>query len=279
MEDIEKGILIISHPDDECLFASSILEKISKIIICFNNIPAEKIISQARQKSLDNYPIKNLNIISLNLAQSIKTFMPINWLNIKENSYGLIGGYQIKSYAENYEILLKNLRDLIPINCSIITHNPWGEYGHSEHCQVFKASFQIALEKESKLFVDGYYSNLSRLFAIKKLHLLMPDFYRFETNMKIYNTLKKHYLNYGCWTWYKNYKLPKVEYFYRINLSKDPNSQTSNKKFLNFPLSYIKHKGPIYYYLWTFLKNIIPPYIKILFRRIYFNDLNSKNGN
>merc|ERR1711991_547921 len=25
MEDIDKGILIISHPDDECLFASSIL--------------------------------------------------------------------------------------------------------------------------------------------------------------------------------------------------------------------------------------------------------------
>ena len=69
MEDIEKGILIISHPDDECLFASSILDKISKIIICFNNIPAEKMISQARQKSLDNYPLKNLNIISLNLAQ------------------------------------------------------------------------------------------------------------------------------------------------------------------------------------------------------------------
>ena len=154
-------------------------------------------------------------IISLNLAQSVKTFIPINWLNVKENSYGLIGGYQRQSYTENYEILLGNLRDLIPINSLIITHNPWGEYGHSEHCQVFKAAFQIALEKKSKLFVDGYYSNLSRLFATKKLHLLIPDIYKFETNKEIYTTLKKHYLDYGCWTWYKNYKLPKIEYFYK----------------------------------------------------------------
>ena len=45
-------------------------------------------------------------MISLNLSQSIKTFMPLNWLNIKELNYGLIGGYHRKSYSENYEKIL-----------------------------------------------------------------------------------------------------------------------------------------------------------------------------
>ena len=78
MKEIENGILIVSHPDDECLFASSILDKISTIIICFNFIPGEKNISQARQKSLNHYPLKNINIVSLNLSQSIRSFMPLN---------------------------------------------------------------------------------------------------------------------------------------------------------------------------------------------------------
>ena len=269
MKEIENGILIVSHPDDECLFASSILDKISKIIICFNYIPGEKIISRARQKSLDNYPLKNTNMINLNLSQSIKTFMPLNWLNIKEQNYGLIGGYKRKSYSENYEKLLNNLRDLIPTNSLIISHNPWGEYGHSEHCQVFKAAFQIALEKESDLFVNGYYSNLTKVFATSKIHLLIPNVHRFETNRKIFMLLREHYLNYGCWTWYKDYKLPIIEYFYKVNLSKDKNSLGTNKNFLNFALSYIEHKGPIHYYLWNLLKNIIPDYIKNLIRRVY----------
>ena len=33
------GILIVAHPDDECLFTSSILHSISILIICFNDIP------------------------------------------------------------------------------------------------------------------------------------------------------------------------------------------------------------------------------------------------
>ena len=231
MREIENGILIVSHPDDECLFASSILDKISTIIICYNYIPGDKKISNARQESLKNYPLKNINLISLNLSQSIKTFMPLNWLNIKENNFGLIGGYKRKFYSENYQKLLNNLRDIIPMNSLIISHNPWGEYGHSEHCQVFKVAFQIALEKNCDLYVDAYYSNLTRFFAMKKLHLLIPNIYRFKTNKKIYERLKKHYLNYGCWTWYKNYKLPKIEFFYRVNLSKDKNSLVNSKNF------------------------------------------------
>ena len=58
MNNLEKSILIVSHPDDECLFASSILDKISTLIICFKSIPKRKIISQGRDQALNSYPLK-----------------------------------------------------------------------------------------------------------------------------------------------------------------------------------------------------------------------------
>ena len=73
--------------------------------------------------------------------------MPNNWFSIKENCYGIKGGYTDKSYRNNFQILLSELRKYIPNNSFLISHNPWGEYGHEEHCQLFKVVFQIAKEK------------------------------------------------------------------------------------------------------------------------------------
>ena len=47
MVNFDKSTLIVSHPDDECLFASSLLNKISTLIICFSDIPNEKKISMS----------------------------------------------------------------------------------------------------------------------------------------------------------------------------------------------------------------------------------------
>ena len=85
--------------------------------------------------------------------------------------------------------ILDKLRKLIPNKSQIITHNPWGEYGHSEHCQVFKACFQISLEKNSNLFVTGYVSNLSKNYALRKLHLLFPEISKSDISRRLSNIL------------------------------------------------------------------------------------------
>ena len=214
MNSFENSILILSHPDDETLFATSLLHKISTLIICFNDIPKNLKSSIGRKRALNNYPIKDLKVINLDISQSFESFLPLNWLNIKDKQTGLKGGYQKRIYDNNYYKILHKLRKLIPKKSQIITHNPWGEYGHSEHCQVFKACFQISLEKNSNLFVTGYVSNLSKNYALRKLHLLFPEIYQFKTSQIYYSLLKKHYLNNDCWTWYHNYELPESEFFY-----------------------------------------------------------------
>ena len=266
MNKFENAILVLSHPDDECLFASSILESISILVICFGNIPGEKNISLARKESLSTYPLMNFKLINLDITQSKQSFLPLNWFNIKEKYTGLIGGYHKESYDRNYSIILEKLREIIPENSTIITHNPWGEYGHSHHCQVFKASFELAIEKKSELYVDGYYSNLSKFYTKKKLYLLEPDIYPLKTNPEIYKILKNHYIKLGCWTWYNNYEPPKLECFYKINLKQKKSSLIKDKKCFNLPLVFIDHSNPLKYYFFAILKKFIPKFLKNFIR-------------
>lgn len=214
--------------------------------------------------------------MNLDISQSLESFLPLNWLNIKDKKTGLKGGYQKKIYDNNYYKILDKLRKLIPKKSQIITHNPWGEYGHSEHCQVFKACFQISLEKNSNLFVTGYVSNLSKNYALKKFHLLLPEIYQFKTSKINFNLLKKHYLYYGCWTWYLNHELPQYEVFYKTDLRSDPNSQNSKIKKINLPLKYLSHKSPIEYFIHKIIKKILPLFIIDFLRRKFIFKNESK---
>ena len=63
MNSFENSILILSHPDDESIFATSLLDRISTLIICFNDIPKNLKISIGRKRALKNYPIKDLKVI------------------------------------------------------------------------------------------------------------------------------------------------------------------------------------------------------------------------
>ena len=45
----------------------------------------------------------------------------------------------LKKYINNFDILVKKLTFELKDFKNVFTHNPWGEYGHEEHIQVFKA--------------------------------------------------------------------------------------------------------------------------------------------
>ena len=273
MNKFKDAILIVSHPDDECLFASSLLDKISTLVICFNDIPKEDLISKGRKKAIKTYPLKNIKVINLDLCQAKESFIPLNWFNIKDSPQGILGGYKTNSYELNYKNIILRLKKIIPKNSLIITHNPWGEYGHSEHCQLFKASFEVACEKKATLFVNGYISNLSRYYANRKLFLLKNSFYKIKTNPKIYKLLRDHYRKYNCWTWYKEYRLPFNDLFYEINLKSDPRSFSENYNYINYELNHINHINPLIYFIRSIIKKLLPFYIKNFFRkgRISYN--------
>ena len=268
MSKFKNGILVVAHPDDECLFYSSIINKISTIIFCFSKIPGEKKISIGRKKAIDKFPLRNINLINLNITQAKTNYRPLNWLNINDSEYGVKGGLEESSYLENFLILQSKLTKLITSKNSVITHNPWGEYGNPEHIQLFKIIFHIAKEKNINMFVDGYFSNLSRFYTCRKQHLLIPRIYSLKTNKNTYSLLRDHYINYGCWTWFNDYELPLYESFYKVDLSLDLNTNLNYNNIIKYPLNYIEMRSPIYQFLRDLLKKFFPPRIKELIRKI-----------
>mgnify|MGYP001459049893 CR=1 FL=1 len=264
----KNAILVVAHPDDECLFFSSLINKVSTIIFCFSKIPDEKNISIGRKKAFDQFPLKGINLINLNITQANSSKKPINWLKVLDSEYGVKGDLEESTYLKNFLILKSKLNELITSDSSVITHNPWGEYGNTEHIQIFKIIFKIAKEKKVNMIVDGYYSNLTRFYTSRKQHLLVPKIYSLKTNKKFYSLLKDHYSKNGCWTWFHNYEVPLYESFYRVDLSKDINSNFKYNRIINYPLNYIEMRNPLIQYLRDFLKKILPVRVKNIYRKI-----------
>ena len=60
MEMFEKSILVVSHPDDENLWFSSILSKVDKFILCFLPVESEPVWNEVRRKTQSAYPLDNV---------------------------------------------------------------------------------------------------------------------------------------------------------------------------------------------------------------------------
>ena len=53
---LENFTIVLAHPDDEVIFASSILKSAKEIIICFGESANEPNISKARKILYEKYP-------------------------------------------------------------------------------------------------------------------------------------------------------------------------------------------------------------------------------
>ena len=49
-------------------------------------------------------------------------------------------------YDDNFNTLLAELRPVLAGCADVYTHNPWGEYGHPEHIQVYRAVTALQAE-------------------------------------------------------------------------------------------------------------------------------------
>lgn len=64
-------------------------------------------------------------------------------------------------YAENYSTIVRLLENELTSDMNVFTHNPWGEYGHEDHLQVFRAVDQLQSEIGFKQWMENYVTNRS----------------------------------------------------------------------------------------------------------------------
>ena len=254
--------VIVAHPDDEIIFFSSILKNASKIITCFS-MSDDQNVNIGRQKLKTQMPLNNF--LFLDLVESA-AFNSANWEYPKCITEGIEVKKNKKAYQKNFQNLKLQLSKVINYGETIYTHNPWGEYGHEEHVQVFHVIMSLATDLNLKIFVNSYVSNKSYSLMIMKQHLLSDEKHINTPDLELASVLKKIYQSNSCWTFNDSYHWPKTELFYRVIIDKTY-TKTTNTKTSSPPLNILSGN-----YKTTFFKKlagkILPTNIKIILKRL-----------
>lgn len=216
----ERTTLVMAHPDDEVLWASSVLSRLERVVLCFEEVPSQPGWSRGRRRSMAEYPLPFLT--QLRLMES-EVFDCADWPEPVETATGLLvkrprqamPGYSASRYLENHRTLLDALRPLLNGSACVLTHSPWGEYGHEEHVQVFRAVADLQLELGFDLWIPGYVSEKSYGLMLRHLPRLHMNPVSYPTDPALVREIRMLYSRSGCWTWYEDYVWPEQEHFYR----------------------------------------------------------------
>lgn len=239
---LEKSIIVSAHPDDEVLWFSSILDKVNEIVICFVNNESYPQWNVGRQKSLAAYPMRNLSI--LNIDQS-EVFNGGDWNNPVMTDYGIkIVNKKLsdrgEQYKKNYERLRQQLEKHLPGFLNVFTHNPWGEYGHEEHIQVYRAVKSLQDNLKFNLWYSNYVSNKSFKLMMSHLNRFHFEYASLKTNKVLARDIRDIYKRNKCWTWYDHW-----EWYNEESFIKERDFEQRDKKVGNlFPINLVKVSLP-----------------------------------
>lgn len=212
--------IVVAHPDDEALWASSILGRAGRVILCFGDIVGKPDVSAGRRRAVARLPLDAVE--SLDIPEA-GVFGLAAWPDPTPTRHGLAlpgrGGPRAaaaaRRYAANHARLVEALRPRLRGLPAVVTHNPWGEYGHEEHVQVFRAVEALRGELGFALWVSGYVSEKSAGLMRRCLGGLGASTGALPTDPALGARLQAVYAAEGAWTWFHDYVWPADEVFHR----------------------------------------------------------------
>lgn len=235
-----KSVLVVAHPDDEILWFSSILNKVDAIIFCFLDYTPAPDLGSGRRKVISEYPLPNLSCLNITEAGS---FNGADWDTPRESDYGLeitANKNAAERYQSNFHTLNERLTSVLKGYKNVYTHNPWGEYGHEDHVQVYRVIKSIRQQQGFDLWFSNYGSNRSVNLMLRYLSGHNSKYIGYPANINLATMIADLYMKYKCWTWYGDYEWFKEECF--IN---DANVTANNKSHGHiFPINFIKTDFP-----------------------------------
>lgn len=233
---LKDSIIVAAHPDDEILWFSSILDKVDRVLICYLKSKSNFSWNAGRKKTLAEYPIKTVSSTSMYEAE---VFDCVNWEDPIITQFGLEiinDSKAAKSYQDNYYLLKKTLKSVLPQYANVITHNPWGEYGHPEHIQVYRVVKQLQEEIKFDLWINNYCSNRSFYLMMQYFPYFNSKYIKFKTNKILSDSVIHIYKTNKCWTWYDDWEYFDEELFLKDKID----FQKVTKYGSLFPLNMIK---------------------------------------
>ena len=235
----EKYKIIAAHPDDEVLFFNSILENAESAIICFGP-SANRTVSEGREKLRKVLPFENVKFLWIKEADVLD---PKSFSKQAVAREGLTVSRNADHYRENFDKLVSYLRIELSKGDTVFTHNPWGEYGHEEHVQVFNAVLSLKEELCLDIYVSSYASNRSWSLMKERRKLLGREVILGHPNQEYGERYMDLFIKTNCWTWPAVYTWPSTELFYSIR------SETDFEDVDDTPTAYL----PLNMLSWNFI--------------------------
>ncbi|WP_299868417.1 hypothetical protein [uncultured Hoeflea sp.] len=250
------AVIIAAHPDDEILWFSSIMKQAKQVIILYRDFWASPDLGDKRAAAIANLPHDNVTWLELSESGS---FGCANWQSPVISDDGLAFAAEatlrdIKSlvkkalplaapasavrlsqaYAQNFLAIIDSLRPILTADMNVFTHNPWGEYGHEDHVQCFRAVDLLRREIGFKLWMSNYCTERSLPLAMSYFQCEPGPFVRLPTDIDYARQVAQVYIDAGCWTWVDDWAWFEDECF--MEAPEGPsNSQASGHLFpLNF---------------------------------------------
>ena len=206
--------VVVAHPDDEILWLSSVVASADRIVLCFGDPFGRPRMSAARARAVAALPLSGL--VDLKLPESGAGFS-VDWARARPTRAGveIVEAGARARYEDNHGKLVEALRPLLAGCVDVYTHNPWGEYGHAEHIQVYRAVVALQAELGYVIWFSNYVGAASwplaqRLAATPcwtRRREALPDLATARGLMRIY---RRH----NAWTWTRFHRWPVREMVY-----------------------------------------------------------------
>jgi LmbE family N-acetylglucosaminyl deacetylase len=211
-----KSLVVVAHPDDETLWFSPILAHADLIVVAFPRHPSKEEINRGREAVWRDFGLP-IELLPVDTAPVLRKS---DWANPKLTTYGVelldTCPPDVRSqYIANYDRLLAALDPYVAESEHIYSHNPWGEYGHEAHIQVWSVVSRLARERGRTLWVwDGLTNDelLERGSRVRLEYFTpLPEDLKvqaLEPDLEMYQRLKQLYERHDVWTFRADYVPP-----------------------------------------------------------------------
>lgn len=214
--------VVVAHPDDEALWLSSVVASAARIVFGFGAVFGEPLKSEARRQAVAALPLSG--IVNLEIPESGAGWKPyLAQPRLTRSGVEILEASAGARYESNYARLVEGLRASLAGCRDVYTHNPWGEYGHPEHIQVYRAVTALQDELGYTVWFSNYAGGKNwtfvRLLAERSIWSqrseVRPDIATARALMLVY---RRH----GAWTWSSAHRWPALEVMYAQPPSSSP---------------------------------------------------------
>lgn len=239
---LRKACIVAAHPDDEILWFSALAGRVERIVLCFLGNSRHPDWGPGRASALCRAPFRDCLCLGLDEAD---VYDLAYWPDPVACPEGLIlekaSDRRVSGrYRSNFGRLTAELGVCLRGFDTVFTHNPWGEYGHEEHVQVYRAVRAVQAELGFELWCSAYGGSRSGGLMGRCLEAAGDiSALTLETDAALARAVAASYREAGVWTWFADYAWPERESFLRITPGR-----AGRGSALAVPLNYLEMGRP-----------------------------------